>query len=214
MSLKAVIFDVGGVLLESPFLAALRWAEEWDIPLTVLKEIFGDYGRTVAPGEDPPIWHEVECGRVELSDFVVQMQRVFSVELPAGHKATTMTADDFDPFSEAKPVVPMLDLSNEIRAGGIQTAILTNNVKEWGQWRARIPLQSFDSVVDSCQVGMRKPDPNIYLLVCSQLGLAPQDCLFLDDHPENIRGALAVGLDALLVSEDFEAAVTEVRSRF
>ena len=59
MSPKAVIFDVGGVLLESPFLAALRWAEEWDIPLTVLAKVFGDYARTVEPGEGPPTWHEV-----------------------------------------------------------------------------------------------------------------------------------------------------------
>ena len=213
MNPKAVIFDVGGVLLESPFLAALRWAEEWDIPLTVLVEVFGDYARTVEPGEDPPTWHEVECGRVELSDFVVQMQKTFLSELPPGHKATTMTADDFDPFADAEPIAPMLELADEIRAKGIRTAILTNNVKEWGQWRDLLPLQSFDSVVDSCQVGMRKPDPDIYVFVCNQLGLAPKDCLFLDDHPDNIRGALAVGLDALLVSEDFEAAVVEVRSR-
>ena len=214
MNPKAVIFDVGGVLLESPFLAALRWAEEWDIPLTVLAEVFGDYARTVEPGEDPPTWHEVECGRVELSDFVVQMQKTFLSELPPGHKATTMTADDFDPFADAEPIAPMLELADEIRAKGIRTAILTNTVREWGQWRDRLPLQSFDSVVDSCEVGMRKPDPDIYVLVCSQLGLTPKDCLFLDDHPENIGGALAVGLDALLVSEDFEAAVAEVRSRF
>ncbi|HJL99055.1 MAG: HAD family phosphatase [Acidimicrobiales bacterium] len=214
MSPKAVIFDVGGVLLESPFLAALRWAEQWDIPLTVLKEVFGDYARRIEPGEDPPIWHEVECGRIELSDFVTQMQRTFSSELPPGHKATTMTADDFNPFAEAEPVVPMLELSSELRAGGIRTAILTNNVREWRQWRDRIPLQCFEPVIDSCEVGMRKPDPNIYLLVCTQLGLAPKDCLFLDDHPENIQGALAVGLDALLVSEDCEAAVIEVQSKF
>ena len=213
MNPKAVIFDVGGVLLESPFLAALRWAEEWDIPLTVLVEVFGDYARTVEPGEDPPIWHEVECGRVELSDFVVQMQKTFLSELPPDHQATTMTADDFDPFADAEPIAPMLELVDEIQARGIRTAILTNNVKEWGQWRDLLPLHFFDSVVDSCQVGMRKPDPDIYVFVCNQLGLAPKDCLFLDDHPDNIRGALAVGLDALLVSEDFEAAVVEVRSR-
>ena len=213
MSPKAVIFDVGGVLLESPFLAALRWAEEWDIPLTVLAKVFGDYARTVEPGEDPPTWHEVECGRVELSDFVVQMQKTFLSELPPDHQATTMTADDFDPFADAEPIAPMLELVDEIQARGIRTAILTNNVKEWGQWRDLLPLHFFDSVVDSCQVGMRKPAPDIYVFVCNQLGLAPKDCLFLDDHPDNIRGALAVGLDALLVSEDFEAAVVEVRSR-
>ena len=175
--------------------------------------VFGDYARTVEPGEDPPTWHEVECGRVELSDFVVQMQKTFLSELPPDHQATTMTADDFDPFADAEPIAPMLELAEEIQASGIRTAILTNNVKEWGQWRDLLPLQSFDSVVDSCQVGMRKPDPDIYVFVCNQLGLAPKDCLFLDDHPDNIRGALAVGLDALLVSEDFEAAVVEVRSR-
>ena len=213
MSPKAVIFDVGGVLLESPFLAALRWGEEWDIPLTVLAKVFGDYARTVEPGEDPPTWHEVECGRVELSDFVVQMQKTFLSELPPDHQATTMTADDFDPFADAEPIAPMLELVDEIQARGIRTAILTNNVKEWGQWRDLLPLHFFDSVVDSCQVGMRKPAPDIYVFVCNQLGLAPKDCLFLDDHPDNIRGALAVGLDALLVSEDFEAAVVEVRSR-
>ena len=212
MKPKAVIFDVGGVLLESPFLAALRWAADWDIPLTVLKKIFGDYARTVKPGEEPPVWHEVECGRVELSEFVAQMQRTFSSELPRGHKAMKMTADDFDPFAGANPVIPMLELSSELRAQGLRTAILTNNVREWRRWRDRIPIQSFDPVVDSCEVGLRKPDPSIYLLVCSQLGLAPKDCLFLDDHPDNIQGALAVGLDALLVSEDFEAAAVEVRS--
>ena len=212
MKPKAVIFDVGGVLLESPFLAALRWAADWDIPLTVLKKIFGDYARTVKPGEEPPIWHEVECGRVELSEFVAQMQRTFSSELPRGHKAMKMTADDFDPFAGAKPVFPMLELCSELRAQGLRTAILTNNVREWRRWRDRIPIQSFDPVVDSCEVGLRKPDPSIYLLVCSQLGLPPKDCLFLDDHPDNIQGALAVGLDALLVSEDFEAAAVEVRS--
>ena len=213
MSPKAVIFDVGGVLLESPFLAALRGAEEGDIPLTVLAKVFGDYARTVEPGEDPPTWHEVECGRVELSDFVIQMQKTFLSELPPDHQATTMTADDFDPFADAEPIAPMLELVDEIQARGIRTAILTNNVKEWGQWRDLLPLHFFESVVDSCQVGMRKPDPDIYVFVCNQLGLAPKDCLFLDDHPDNIRGALAVGLDALLVSEDFEAAVVEVRSR-
>ena len=60
---------------------------------------------------------------------------------------------------------------------------------------------------------MRKPDPVIYLLACSQLGLAPWECLFLDDHPKNIEGAQAVGMEALLVTDDIEAAAVQVHSR-
>ena len=43
------------------------------------------------------------------------------------------------------------------------------------------------------------------------MGLAPNDCLFLDDHPGNVAAALAVGLDALEVGEDFEAVARTVR---
>tara|TARA_Y100000768_G_scaffold200416_1_gene150649 strand:- start:5852 stop:6496 length:645 start_codon:yes stop_codon:yes gene_type:complete len=213
MQPKAVVFDVGGVLLGSPFLAALRWAEDWDIPVTALKKIFGDYARKPEQGEEPSLWHEVECGRVGLSEFVAQMKRELLSELSPEHKASNISAKDFDPFSDATPVGLMVELSSQIRAKGIRTAILTNNVKEWRQWRDRIPIELFDPVVDSCEVGLRKPDPAIYLLTCSQLGLAPWECLFLDDHPDNIEGARAVGMEALLVSGDFEATVMEVHSR-
>ncbi|MDP7068313.1 MAG: HAD family phosphatase [Acidimicrobiales bacterium] len=214
MKPKAVIFDVGGVLLESPFLAALRWAGDWDIPLDALRKIFGEYSRTVASGQEPPMWHEVECGRVELSEFVAQMHLTLDTELPPGHKARTLTARDFNPFANGEPVAVMIQLSDEIRAQGLKTGILTNNVREWGHWRERIPIESFDVVVDSCEVGMRKPDPEIYLLMCESLRLAANDCLFLDDHPANVEAALAVGLDALLVTDDFDAAASEVRARF
>ncbi len=213
MQPKAVIFDVGGVLLGSPFLAALRWAEDWDIPVGALKKIFGDYARSPKQDEDPSLWNEVECGRVELADFVTKMKSELLRELSPEHRAANIKAEDFDPFSEAEPVALMLDLSYEVRSKGIRTAILTNNVKEWRQWRDRIPIELFDPVVDSCEVGLRKPDPEIYLLTCSQLGVAPWECLFLDDHPDNIEGARAVGMEALLVSDDFEATVMEVHSR-
>ncbi len=213
MQPKAVIFDVGGVLLGSPFLAALRWAEDWGIPIASLQKIFGDYGLTPGRGEEPPLWHEVECGRVELSDFVTQMRKELLSELSPQHRTANITADDFDPFADAKPVASMLRLSSEIRGKGIRTAILTNNVKEWRRWRDLIPIKFFDPIVDSCEVGMRKPDPDIYLLACSQLGLAPWECLFLDDHPKNIEGAQAVGMEALLVTDDIEAAAVQVHSR-
>ncbi len=213
MKPKAVIFDVGGVLLESPFVAALRWAQEWEIPLDALKTIFGDYSRASSPGQSP-MWHEVECGRVELTTFVLQMQKTLGATLPLNHRARTLTADDFNPFADGEPVAAMIELVHEVRGRGLKTGILTNNVREWSAWREKIPIDAFDAVIDSCQVGIRKPEPDIYLLICEKLSLTPSSCLFLDDHPANVEAAIEVGLDALLVTQDFDAAVSEVRSRF
>ena len=199
--------------MESPFLAALRWAQHWDIPLDLLKTIFGEYS-SITSSEQPPMWHEVECGRVELASFVLEMQKTLGATLPANHRARNLTADDFNPFADGEPVAAMVELADEVRGQGLKTGILTNNVREWSAWREKVPLEAFDAVVDSCEVGIRKPDPEIYLLICKRMSLTPSSCLFLDDHPANVEAALAVGLDALLVTEDFDSLVSEVRCRF
>ncbi|MFN2613624.1 MAG: HAD-IA family hydrolase, partial [Actinomycetota bacterium] len=77
------------------------------------------------------------------------------------------------------------------------TAILTNNVKEWSDWRELVDAHIFDLVVDSSYEGMRKPDPEIYLLTCDRLGVAPARAAFVDDIPLNVAGASAVGLHAI-----------------
>ena len=213
VSPQAVIFDVGGVLVGSPFLAALQWAKDWDLPHAALEKLFGEYSRSVQPGEQPPMWHEVECGRVSLAEFVEHMGLILGPELPKGHKARGLTVSDFDLFAEAEPIPIMIELAEEIRDSGIRTAILTNNVKEWRKWRDRIPIEHFDPVIDSCEVGVRKPDPAIYSLICNRMGVAPSGCLFLDDHPGNVEAALAAGLDALQVTEDFATAAIKVRER-
>ena len=59
----------------------------------------------------------------------------------------------------------------------------------------------FDVVVDSCMVGMRKPDPRIYQLVLDELDVVAEQAVFCDDHPGNVAGAERVGMHALLVTE-------------
>ena len=75
------------------------------------------------------------------------------------------------------------------------TALLTNNILEWRTgWRQRIPVQElFDIVVDSCEVGCRKPEPRIYALVEEQLGLPGDGLLFIDDLGVNLKSAHARG---------------------
>src|SRR6476619_46553 len=79
--------------------------------------------------------------------------------------------------------VAMHDLAARVRAAGYRTALLTNNVREWEpRWRAIFAVDElFELVVDSAFVGLRKPDPAIYRLPCDRLGLAAEQCLFVDD---------------------------------
>jgi putative hydrolase of the HAD superfamily len=94
----------------------------------------------------------------------------------------------------------------ELRAEGYRTAILTNNVKEWGRyWKESIPLDLFELVVDSCDVGLRKPDPAIFRLTCDRLGVAPEAAVFLDDTRRHVEAARQVGLHAILVRDPWTA---------
>ena len=106
----------------------------------------------------------------------------------------------------------MTKLVDEVRGRGVKTGILDQQCQRVERLERKIPIEAFDAVVDSCEVGMRKPEPEIYQLICKKLSLMPSSRLFLDDHPANVEAAVAVGLDALLVTGDFDAAVSEVLS--
>jgi putative hydrolase of the HAD superfamily len=62
----------------------------------------------------------------------------------------------------------------------------------------------FDEVVISAEVGLHKPQPEIYLLAAERLGVRPEDCVFVDDLRENCAGAEAVGMTAVLHRESAE----------
>jgi putative hydrolase of the HAD superfamily len=103
----------------------------------------------------------------------------------------------------------------ELRDRGLRTAILTNNVREWEElWRSKLPLDEiFEVIVDSGWVGMRKPQPEIYLLTLDRLGdaLHPTECLFVDDNEQNVEAARKLGMAAVQFHSN-EQAIPEVRA--
>lgn len=211
MPLRAVVFDVGGVLVESPFTAAIRWGQRWDLPMEAFATLYAEYSKVPEPGEEPPMWHEVECGRLPLSAFIDVIRTSFEAPLPPDHPARSLRAEGFNPFADAKGHPAMFDLAREIKDAGITTGILTNNVHEWRAWRDVVPVGLFDHVVDSCEVGLRKPDPAIYALVQERCGVSGDELLFLDDHQGNVEAALDLGWQAQLVDEDIDGAVATAR---
>jgi putative hydrolase of the HAD superfamily len=85
--------------------------------------------------------------------------------------------------------------------------LLTNNVREWERhWRPTMPIDEiFELVVDSGFVGMRKPDPEIYALTQTRLGVAAEEILFIDDMDVNIAAAQAAGWHTVHFQDNAQA---------
>jgi putative hydrolase of the HAD superfamily len=107
----------------------------------------------------------------------------------------------------------VLDRVVDLRRRGYRTAVVTNNFNEIiALWRARVDLDGlFDTVVDSCRVGVRKPDAAIYRLTLERLGgVAPEEAVLLDDFEANLAGARAIGMHGVFVGADTGAALAEL----
>lgn len=99
-----------------------------------------------------------------------------------------------------------------LREAGLRLGLLTNNVKEFGDhWRATFPVDElFEVVVDSSDVGMRKPEPEIYLLTCERLGIEPGEAVFVDDNADNVAAAAGLGMATVHFGEDPWASLAEL----
>jgi len=193
LTIRAVLFDFAGVLTSSPW-GALAAAGGGDLEL-----IIGSYEEDT----DHP-WHQVERGEMAIADWaaaVSETGRAQGVEI------------DFAPLQamlgELTLHEPVIDRVRTLRHEGYKLGLITNNVREGSaMWRSLVPVDElFDVVVDSSEVGMRKPNPAIYHHALALLGdVPPQEAVFLDDSPGNVVGAQRAGLHAILV-DDPEAAV-------
>lgn len=119
-------------------------------------------------------------------------------------------------FSALHPNERMIEYLRELRRSGLRTALLTNNVREWEPlWRAKLPEldKTFEVVVDSAFVGMRKPEPEIYELTVERLGggLAARDCVFIDDTDVNCEAARKLDMHAVHF-RDTDQAIAEVEA--
>ena len=200
----AVLFDFGGVFTQSPFEAVRLHGDELGAdPELVLNVLFGDYDQD---GDHP--WHRLERGEIALADARGEIN-----ELAAARGL------DFDPFGAfakfgtgGHMADAMVDRTRKLRADGIRTALVTNNVREFGDgWRSLVPVDElFDVVIDSSHAGVRKPDPKIFRLALDALGVTPERSLFLDDFPGNVAAASALGMRGILVGTDRLRAIAEL----
>lgn len=207
---RAVLFDFGGVFTPSPFRAAETLGGELGAaPGRLMELVFGPYHEDT----DHP-WHRLERGELSL-------ERAREEIIGLGRREN-VDADPFRVFAllargsasgEAHPEV--VACVRELRRAGLRTAIVTNNAREFRErWTAMLPLgELFDAVVDSSEVGVRKPDPAIFRLALERLGgIEPERAVFLDDFEGNVAAAAALGMRGLLVGDDPLPALAELRA--
>ena len=210
-AIEAVIFDYGGVLSTTPFAGIAEFERKMGYPeKSLARLLFGSGASPQGPTEAIPDhdWHLLETGRLTLTEFHERL--VDRSEAALGKRLDLEVYNQFLRELGVGVHWMVVHRVRELRAEGYRTAILTNNVKEWGSfWKESIPIDLFDLVVDSCEVGLRKPDPAIFRLTCERLGVVPEAAVFLDDTRRHVEAARSVGLHAILV-QDPRVALAEL----
>ncbi|HMD91643.1 MAG TPA: HAD family phosphatase [Trebonia sp.] len=218
MELRAVVIDWGGVLTQPIGDTVRDWIAadriDWDTYLAVVGPWLSDaYGTTTAPGgvalpapAQPPASqpgstnqpgtangnpvHALERGECTVAEFerllAARLIRTDGTPVPAEGLLTRM-------LSASVPVPAMYQLIRDLRAKGIRTALLSNSWGAGGYPREDFP-GLFDAVVISGEVGMRKPEPRIFHHAAGLLGIAPRECVFIDDLEANVQAAADVGM--------------------
>ena len=186
----ALVVDWGGVLTE-PLDAAIRaWADidgvDFEHYLGVMRSWLGPHQGELA--RDNPV-AALERGEIEVPHFEEQLARRLSDASGADVAADGLLQRMFDQFVHA-PAMSALVL--RARRAGLRTGLLSNS---WGNEYPREGWdEMFDAIVISGEVGMRKPEPDIFAHVLSRLGVAPEQTVFVDDLAHNVAAAAGLGI--------------------
>lgn len=187
---QALIVDFGGVLTTPLQDAMVAFAEQAGIELQDLVRV----ALRAYAGEDDQLVIEFEKGTLPEPEFALQFAQRLADE----------TGVEVDPerlignmFGGLRLEEGMLDAVAAARTAGFKTGLLSNSWGVAGYPRERL-AELMDVVVISGEVGMRKPDAEIYELTTDKLGVPAAACVFVDDHPGHLKTAADLGMTTVL----------------
>jgi putative hydrolase of the HAD superfamily len=200
---RAVVFDFGGVLI-SPITTLIAEVAAWhDVSMVEMLDVL--MGPRESSTSDHP-WHRAERGELAIAE----LQREVSPFASAA--GLTLRGDEYDRLlcGEFTVHAEIVDRIVRLRDEGYLLGLLTNSFIEFRDHiESHIDFSLFDVVVDSSEVGHRKPEPAIYELTTSMLGVPASEILYLDDFAANIEGAKAAGWRTIHVV-DVESALADL----
>jgi len=195
MTIKAIIFDIGGVLIRTIDRAPRQaLAEQLGMTAQALEELVfgGDSGR------------QAQLGKLdESAQWAYACQQVgWPLEQVAEFRAQFFGGDRFD----TELLEYIRHLHQNYKTGIISNAMSETRALIEGPWKMG---GLFDAIVLSGEVGVMKPDPRIYQAALQQLGVQAKQAVFIDDFPHNIDGARAVGMHGIHFGSP-EQVITEL----
>ncbi len=193
---KAVLWDFGGVLTTSPFESFNRFEIERNLPKDFIRSINATNPETNA-------WAQLESSEISIEEF----DDKFAQEAAArghevrGQEVLTLLSGQIRP-----EMVKALKIIKQT----LKVGCITNNVKSAGEGPGMANtteratevanvMALFDTIIESSKTGIRKPDPKIYEIACEEMGIQPNDAVFLDDLGINLKPARALGMTTIKV---------------
>jgi putative hydrolase of the HAD superfamily len=204
-----LIVDFYGVLTDGIDEAMIAWSQEDGVEYADFRKATAEwFGEGIVTEAIFNPVHALERGELEVPDFERQLAaRLRShgdSEVAAEGLVKRMTAR----FEHAPDMAGLVRRAHRF---GIRTALLSNS---WGdQYFREGWADMFDVVVISGEVGLRKPEPAIFRLTLERLGLAAEQCVFVDDHARNIEAAARLGVIGVL-HRDYESTSHELETLF
>jgi epoxide hydrolase-like predicted phosphatase len=195
MARRAVIFDLGGVVLGSPLHAIAAFEREHGIAAGFVNRVVVDTGPEGA-------WSRLERGLLGMLEFA----DAFASECEAAGRRIDVRAMMERMAEASRPRDSMLRAIARIRERGLLAAALTNN---WASQErddgSRALRGYFDAFFESSVLGLQKPDPRIYEHACRELRVRPEETVFLDDIGRNLKTARALGMTTIRVETPEQA---------
>ena len=201
MKYKAIIWDFGGVITSSPFDAFNEFEEVNGLPKDIIRTINSE-------NPDMNAWAQFESNSITIDQF----NDLFLKEAKA--KGFDIKGRDIIKLLKGSIRENMVSFLNELKSD-FKLGCITNNVKPSSEENTdnetKEAMSIFDHVIESSIVGIRKPNPEIYMMSCDALNVSPDQCIYLDDLGINLKPARELGMTTIKVIQP-EDAIQEVRN--
>ena len=201
MKYKAIIWDFGGVITSSPFDAFNEFEEVNGLPKDIIRTINSE-------NPDMNAWAQFESNSITIDQF----DDLFLKEAKA--KGFDIKGRDIIKLLTGSIRENMVSFLRELKSN-FKLGCITNNVKPSSEENTdnetKEAMSIFDHVIESSIVGIRKPNPEIYMMSCDALNVSPDQCIYLDDLGINLKPARELGMTTIKVIQP-EDAIQEVRN--
>ena len=192
MPIKAIIFDLGGVVLDSPMEIFAAFEKRHGLPENFLNKLIVESGREGA-------WARLERGELALDEFFAAFdEEIRNAGADISSRELMAAVTD---FANVRP--EMIQTIRRLREDGYLVAALTNNwlMDDGGTSTGMDILKAeFDVFVESSRAGVAKPDPKIYEMALRELDVGAGEAIFLDDIGRNLKPARQMGMTTIKVT--------------